>query len=78
MIETFETNTILLTTVDFFHLRTSKLLSLCLRTSKIVNWGEFVSCYSEVSLVLKIYKEITLCLQFMVLFVEIVYIFFVV
>jgi len=73
----FWTNTFLVNHYEFYHLRTSKLLFLCLRTSNTVNLGEFVSRYSWVSFMLNICKEITPYLQFMVLFVGIVHIFFI-
>ena len=46
VIEYFRTNTLLVNNCEFCHLRTSKLLFLCLRTNKIVNLGKFISCYS--------------------------------
>jgi len=73
VIECFATNTFLVNHCDFCHLRTSKFLFFCLRTSKTINLEEFVSHYSWLSFVLNICTKIALYLQFMVLFVGIVY-----
>ena len=76
VIECFTTNTFLLSNhCEFCHLRTSKLLFLCLRASKIVNLGEFVSRYLPLTFVLNSCMKLASFLQFMVLFVEIVHIF---
>ena len=53
------------------------LLQVCKEKNSYSTFS-LVSCYSWVSLVLKICKEIAMCLQLMVLFVEIVHIFFIV
>ena len=75
VIECFGTNTYLVNHCDFCHLRKSKLLFLCLRTSKTVNLEEFVSRYSRLSFVLNICTKIELYLQFIVHFVGIAHIF---
>jgi len=71
----FGSNTFLSNHCDFCHLRTSKLLFLCLRTSKTVNLGEFVSRYLWLTFVLNSYMKLASFPQFTVLFVGIVHVF---
>jgi len=75
VIQCFRTKTLLSNHCEVCHLRTSKLLFLCLRISKTVNLGEFVSHFLRLTFILNSYIKLASFLQFMVLYVGIVHIF---